>query len=316
MATAVVATSYGGPEVLSLIEVEVPEPGPGQVTVEVRAAGVNPFDYKRYSGAFGTDPNALPIRLGLEFSGVVTAVGPDAEGPAGPVRVGDEVIGRAEGGYATAITLPAARTVPKPAELSWEVASGLLSTGGTAVHLLAATSVGAGDTVLVHGAAGSVGSLAAQLAVARGARVIGTASAGRHERLRGYGVEPVEYGPGLADRVRALAPNGIDAALDTVGGDEAVDVSLDLVANRSRIASIVAFGRADTGIRLLGGGPGADPGTEIRGNAWRELVPLAAAGKLDVVIAATYPLSEVTAAHEFVRDGHAGGKVVLLPKRA
>ncbi|UGT42372.1 NADP-dependent oxidoreductase [Nocardia yamanashiensis] len=315
MATAVVATSYGGPEVLSLIDVDVPDPGPGQVTVEVRAAGVNPFDYKRYSGAFGTDPNALPLRLGLEFSGVVTAVGPDAEGPAGPVRVGDEVIGRAEGAYAGVVTLPAAKTVPKPAELSWEVASGLLSTGGTAVHLLAATRVAAGDTVLVHGAAGSVGALAAQLAVARGARVIGTASAGRHERLRGYGVEPVEYGPGLGDRVRALAPGGVDVAIDTVGSDEAVDVSLELVADRSRIATIVAFGRADTGIQILGGGPGADPGTEIRGNAWRELVPAAAAGKLEVTIAATYPLDEVAAAHEFVRDGHAGGKVVLLPKR-
>ncbi|MEC3914736.1 quinone oxidoreductase family protein [Nocardia sp. CDC160] len=314
MATAVVATSYGGPEVLSLIEVEVPAPGPGEVTIAVRAAGVNPFDYKVYSGAFGTDPSKLPLRLGLEVSGVVTAVGPDAQGPAGPIAVGDEVIAQVSGGYATAVNAKAKSTVPKPADVEWKQGAGVLSVGGTAVHLLAATGVGPGDTVLVHGAAGSVGALAAQLAVQRGAKVIGTASASRHERLRSYGVEPVEYGPGLADRVRALAPNGIDAALDTVGTDEAVDVSLELVADRGRIASIVAFGRAATdGFKVLGMGPGADPGTEIRGNAWRELLEPLATGKLDLVISKTFPLAEASAAHEFVRDGHAGGKVILLP---
>ncbi|MFE3189759.1 zinc-binding alcohol dehydrogenase family protein [Nocardia sp. NPDC059240] len=314
MATAVVATSYGGPEVLSLIEIEVPDPGPGEVTIAVRAAGVNPFDYKVYSGAFGTDPSKLPLRLGLEVAGVVTAVGPDAVGPDGPIAVGDEVLAPVSGGYASAVNAPAARVVSKPADVDWKQAAGVLSVGGTAVHMLVATGVGPGDTVLVHGAAGSVGALAAQLAVARGARVIGTASASRHERLRAYGIEPVEYGPGLADRVRALAPNGIDAALDTVGTDEAVDVSLELVPDRHRIASIVAFGRAAAdGFQVLGGGPGADPGTEIRGNAWRELLPSLAAGKLDLAIAKTFPLSEVTAAHEFVLDGHAGGKVILLP---
>lgn len=313
MAIAIAATSYGGPEVLAPLEVDVPDPGPGEVTVEVRAAGVNPFDYKRYSGAFGTDPSALPIRLGLESAGVVTAVGPDAEGPAGPVRVGDEVIVRG-GAYVTALTVPAARVVPKPAEVSWEVAGGLLAVGGTAVHLLVATDVGPDDTVLVHGAAGSVGALAAQLAVARGARVIGTASPSRHERLRGYGIEPVAYGPGLADRVRALAPGGVSVAIDTVGTDEAVDVSLELVPDRARIATIVAFGRAaDSGFQALGGGPGADPGTEIRGNSWRELLPLIASGKVELVVSKTYPLTEAAAAHEFVIDGHAGGKVVLLP---
>ncbi len=299
---------------MSLIGVEVPDPGPGEVTVAVRAAGVNPFDYKFYSGAFGADPNKLPLRIGLEVSGVVTAVGPDADGPAGPISVGDEVIAQVSGGYATAVNARVGGVVPKPAEVDWKQAAGLISVGGTAVHLLTATGVGPGDTVLVHGAAGSVGALAAQLAVARGARVIGTASPSRHERLRAYGVEPVEYGPGLADRVSALAPNGIDAAIDTVGTDEAVDVSLELVPDRSRIASIVAFGRAATdGFKVLGMGPGADPGTEIRGNAWRELLPLLAAGKLDLAIAKTFPLAEAAAAHEFVMDGHAGGKVILLP---
>ncbi|MFE2954767.1 NADP-dependent oxidoreductase [Nocardia tengchongensis] len=314
MATAVVATAYGGPEVLSLIEVEVPDPGPGEVTIAVRAAGVNPFDYKFYSGAFGTDPSNLPLRLGLEVSGVVTAVGPDAVGPAGPISIGDEVLAPVSGGYATVVTANAARVVPKPVEVDWKQAAGVLSVGGTAVHLLAATGVGPGDTVLIHGAAGSVGALAAQLAVARGARVIGTASPRGHERLRSYGVEPVEYGPGLADRVKALAPKGIDAAIDTAGTDEAVDVSLELVGDRDRFASIVAFGRAASdGFKVLGGGPGADPGTEIRANAWRELLPLLSAGKLDLAIAKTFPLAEAAAAHTFVMDGHAGGKVILLP---
>ncbi|MET9491996.1 NADP-dependent oxidoreductase [Nocardia sp. NPDC006630] len=313
MATAIVAAEYGGPEVLTPVEVDVPEPGPGEVTVQVRAAGVNPFDYKIYSGAFGTDDSKLPLRIGLESSGVVTAVGPDALGPAGPITVGEEVIVRG-GGYVTELTVPAARILPKPAEVSWEVAAGLLAVGGTAVHLVVATGVGPGDTVLIHGAAGSVGSLAAQLAVARGARVIGTAAPARHERLRSYGVEPVEYGPGLADRVRALAPDGVDAAIDTIGTDEAVDVSLELVADHTRIATIAAFGRAAAdGFQALGGGPGADPGTEIRDNAWRELLPLIASGKLELVITATYPLTEAAAAHEFVLGGHAGGKVILLP---
>ncbi|WP_327144998.1 quinone oxidoreductase family protein [Nocardia sp. NBC_01327] len=313
MATAIVAAGYGGPEVLTPVEVDVPEPGPGEVTVQVRAAGVNPFDYKIYSGAFGADDSKLPLRIGLESSGVVTAIGPDALGPAGPIRVGEEVIVRG-GGYVSELTVPAARILPKPAEVSWEVAAGLLAVGGTAVHLVVATGVGPGDTVLIHGAAGSVGSLAAQLAVARGARVIGTAAPARHERLRSYGVEPVEYGPGLADRVRALAPDGVDAAIDTIGTDEAVDVSLELVADHSRIATIAAFGRAaKEGFQALGGGPGADPGTEIRDNAWRELLPLIASGKLELVITATYPLTEAAAAHEFVLGGHAGGKVILLP---
>ncbi|MFC9996956.1 NADP-dependent oxidoreductase [Nocardia sp. NPDC127526] len=314
MTTAVVATAYGGPEVLSLIEVEVPEPGPGEVTVEVRAAGVNPFDYKRFSGAFGTDPAALPMRLGGEVSGVVTAVGAEATGPAGPIAVGDEVLARVAGGYAGVVNAPAARVVPKPAEVSWEVAAGLLAVGGTAVHLVAATKVGPGDTVLVHSAAGSVGSVAAQLAMARGARVIGTAAAKHHDRLRAYGVEPVEYGPGLADRVRALAPGGVDAALDTVGTEEAVEVSVELVADRARIATIVAFEQAAKyGFQGLGFAPGADPGVEIRENSWRELLDSVRAGKLELVVAATYPLAEVVAALELVMAGHAGGKVVLLP---
>ena len=155
--------------------------------------------------------------------------------------------------------------------------------------------------------------MACQLAVGRGATVVGSAAPSRHEMLRGFGVVPVAYGDGLADRVRDAAPGGVDVALDTVGTDEAVDVSLELVADRSRIATIAAFGRAgEEGILLLGNGPGAEPGTEIRNRARLQLTELAAEGGLDVVVAASFPLSQAAAAHRLVKDGHAGGKVVLV----
>ena len=184
----------------------------------------------------------------------------------------------------------------------------------TAFHLLEATQVGEGDTVLVHGAAGGVGRMTAQLAVGRGATVIGTAAASRHDELRELGIVPVTYGDGLADRVRAAAPDGVDVALDTVGTDEAVDVSLELVADRGRIATVAAFGRAgEAGILLLGNGPGADPGTELRQAARLTLTDLAEKGELDVAVAASFPLSDAASAHRLVGEGHAGGKVVLVP---
>lgn len=315
MSEAVVASAYGGPEVLSVIDVAVPEPGPGQVRVAVRAAGVNPFDYKVYSGAFGTDPAKLPLRLGSEAAGVVTAVGADATGPAGPVRVGDEVIVyRASGAYAAELVVPASSVVPKPAGLSWEQAGGLMVAGVTAVHVLEAVGLGEGETVLVHGAAGGVGLVAVQLAAARGATVIATASPAKHELLRELGAVPVAYGPGLADRVRAAAPEGIHAAADLVGTDEAVDVSVELVADRSRIATIAGFERgARAGIKLLGGGPGADPGTAIRQAARLQLTEAVAAGRLRVLVASSHPLREAAAAHRESMAGHTTGKIVLVP---
>jgi NADPH2:quinone reductase len=313
MAKAVVATGFGGPEKLSLVDREVPPPGPGEVTIEVRAAGVNPFDTKVYSGAFGADPANLPIPLGGEIAGVVSAVGEGATGPAGPLNVGDEVVARPRGGYATAVTVKAGVVVPKPAELSWEVASGLLAAGGTAVHALALLDLKEGETLVVHAASGAVGLLAVQLAVAAGVKVIGTAGDARHELLRRHGAVPVTYGDGLLDRLREAAPSGADGVFDVAGTDEAIDASLQLVSDPAQIVSAVAFGRADAGIRLIGGGPGADPGTEIRGEAWRTLLPLAAQGRLELPIARTFPLSEATAAHELVASGHPGGKIVLRP---
>jgi NADPH:quinone reductase-like Zn-dependent oxidoreductase len=247
----------------------------------------------------------------LEVAGVVTAVGPDAVGPAGPIAVGDEVVAQpVTGGYAETVVAPASVVVPKPSALDWPVAGSILVVGGTAEHALQIAAAKAGETLLVHGAAGSVGQITVQLAVRDGVRVIGTAGESNHELLRGYGAIPVTYGPGLADRVRAIAPEGVDAAIDTVGTDEAVDTSLELVADHRRIVSIAAFGRADSGIVLISGD---DPETNVRANAWRRLLPAAADGSLKIVVARTYSLAEAAGALQFVRDGHAGGKVVLVP---
>lgn len=311
MNRVVVATAYGGPEVLQVVDEEVPEPGEGQVRIVVKAAGVNPIDFKVYSGLMGADPARLPMRLGFEAAGVVDAVGPGVTS----FGVGDEVIAHPVGGaYAEHLVADADKLVAKPAALSWPQAGGLLLTGVTAAHLLVATSVGEGDTVLIHGAAGGVGLSAVQQAVIAGAHVIGTASMRNHDQLRELGAEPVEYGDGLADRVRRLAPTGIDAALDAVGSAEALEVSLELVANRDRIATIANFAGASTaGIRALGGGPGADPGTAIRAAARPELARFAGEGRLKVFVARTFGLDDVAAAHELLRGGHVSGKVVVVP---
>jgi NADPH:quinone reductase-like Zn-dependent oxidoreductase len=294
-----------------VVQVDVGPPGRGEVVVDVRAAGVNPVDHKIVSGAMGNDPARLPRPVGLEVAGVVSAVGPDTTGPGGPLSVGDEVVAYpVQGGYADTVVAAAANTVPKPAALPWPQAAGVLLTGGTAAHTLQASGIEPGETLLVHGGAGSVGQLAVQLAVRAGATVVATAAERNHDRLRGLGAIPVTYGPGLADRVRAAAPGGVDAAIDTIGTDEAVDTSLELVSDRSRIVSVAAFGRADAGIVLLSKD---DPETHVRAEAWRTLLPAVADGSVTITVARTYPLAEAAEALRFVRDGHAGGKVVLLP---
>ena len=305
-----VATAYGGPEVLAVQDLEVPAPADGQVLIDVRAAGANPIDYKLYSGEMGRDPAALPMSIGLEAAGVVAAVGSGATGYTGALSVGEEVIATGvRGGYAGQVIVDAKDVGHKPDSLSFEQAAGLLLVGGTAWHLLTNTGVGMGDTVLIHGAAGGVGLLAVQLAVARGASVIGTASPARHDELRRYGATPVAYGPGLADRVRAIG--AVDAALDLVGTDEALDTSVELVADRSRIATIAGFGRAaELGIAAL---TGADGGQAIRDAARPELLALARDGKLEVIVDRAFPLEEAAEAHRYLQTGHARGKVVLLP---
>jgi NADPH2:quinone reductase len=178
---------------------------------------------------------------------------------------------------------------------------------------LTVVAAGPGDTVLFHGAAGGVGTMAIQIAVDRGARVIGTARESNHAWLQELGAEPVVYGPGLLERVRAVAPNGIDAAIDGVGTTEALEVSRELVRGVDRIATIVASPAAfAAGVKVLGGAPGADPGTEIRRQARLELVDRVAAGTLQVVVARSYPLADVAAAHREVVSGHVRGKIALL----
>jgi NADPH2:quinone reductase len=311
MTRVVVATALGGPEVLKIVETERPAPGPGEVLVEVRAIGVNPVDVKMYSDAYGADPSALPIRLGYEAAGVVSEVGPGVT----TFRAGDEVIAyRAPSAYASDIVVPAEALSAKPSSLGWDEAAGLSLAGATAVHALRAVAVTPDDTVLVHGAAGGVGLFTVQLAKLRGARVIGTAGAAKHDLLRSFGADPVEYGPGLADRVRAIAAGGVQAAVDTVGTDEAIDVSVELVDARKRIVTIAGMARgSQEGIALIGGGPGADPGTALRNAARPELARLAGQGTLRVVVTRTYRLDEVAEAHREIAAGHATGKIVLVP---
>jgi NADPH2:quinone reductase len=312
MTTKVVATAYGGPEVLSPVEVELPAPGPGEVSVAVKAVGVNPFDYKIISGAMGADPARLPLPVGSELAGVVTAVGPDAEGPGGPLAVGDEVVVRSvpTGAYADAVIAPAGAVVPKPAGLPWPEAASVLAVGATALHALQIVAMKPGETLLVHGGSGSVGQITVQLAAQAGVTVLATAAERNHTLVSALGATPVTYGPGLLDRVRAAAPQGVDAAIDTVGTDEAVDTSLELVADRRRIVSIAAFGRGDTGITLISGD---DPETHVRADAWKTLLPAVADGSLKIVITKAFPLTQAAEALQFVKDGHAAGKVVLLP---
>jgi NADPH:quinone reductase-like Zn-dependent oxidoreductase len=269
---------------------------------------VNPVDLKILAGARGRAPD-LPWTPGFEAAGVVTAVGPQVRA----WRSGDEVIAfRAAGTYASSIVVPEGALTAKPASLSWEQAAGLLLAGVTAVHALEATHARAGDVVLAHGAAGSVGQILVQLARRRDASVIGTARSRNHDLLKSLGATPVEYGEGLAARVRAIGAPTV--AVDLVGTPEARDVSLALVADRARVVTIVdapAFLAA--GALAIGGGPGADPGTAIRDAARGELAALAGAGQLTVRVAKTFPLDRAADAHRFVAEGHADGKVILFP---
>jgi NADPH:quinone reductase-like Zn-dependent oxidoreductase len=315
MASAVVATAFGGPEVLAIVEVEVPEPRPGEVLIDVLAVGTNPVDYKSYSGGRAQDPGQFPMRIGREAAGSVRSVGEGAIGPSGPLRPGDAVIAfPAKGAYATELLVDASSVVPKPAMMPFEQASGLMLAGATATHAVVAAGVRPGDTVLVHGAAGGVGLMVAQLTVNAGARVIGTASESSKALVEEFGAEPVPYGPGLVDRIAAAAPEGVDAAIDTVGTDEAIDASIALVVDRRRIVTIAAFRRGfELGLKVLGGAPGADPGTDIRMAARLDLVRQVEAGKVRVLVSATHPLSEAASAHRELANGHTHGKIVLIP---
>ncbi|MFC6093194.1 NADP-dependent oxidoreductase [Saccharothrix lopnurensis] len=297
---AVVLERFGGPEELRPADVEVPEPGAGQVRVRVRAVGVNPFDAKVRSGAMESAfTTVLPTVLGSEVAGEVDAVGPDVTGAA----VGDEVFGFADtGAYAEqALLTTFAR---KPAALDWERAVALPVAGETADRVLRLLGVTAGETLLVHGAAGAVGTIAVQLAVAAGARVIGTAGPGNQEHVAALGATPTTYGPGLVDRVRELAPSGVDAVFD-VAGRGALPDSIELRGGTDRIVTIADPAAGDLGVTFS---------ANSRRDAGRlaELADLAARGELVTAVAGTLPLAEAAEAHRVIDAGHARGKLVLV----
>jgi NADPH:quinone reductase-like Zn-dependent oxidoreductase len=297
---AVIINEFGGPEVLRVGDREMPEPDAGQVRVRVRAAGVNGVDAAIRSGAAQQIfPTKLPTVLGLEIAGVVDASGPNVDG----LAVGDEVLGFADGGgyaeYALATTV-----APKPAELGWAEAAALPVAAETALRVLNMLEVARDDTVLIHGAAGGVGTVAVQLALSRGATVIGTASEANHDYLHEIGATPVVYGEGLVDRVRAVAPDGIDAVFDAAG-QGALPNSIELRGGTSRIVTIADPAAFRLGV-TFSGEAAHDAG------ALAEVARQAADGRLRVTVGETYPLEEAPAAQESVATGHGRGKVVLL----
>ena len=315
MSRQVIAPRYGDPEVLEVLERQVAPPSAGRVLIRMRAAGVNPADAKQIAGRFGDDPAKLPLRPGSEVAGVVTAVGADAVGSGGPIEVGQEVVAyRVVGGWADEVIAKAENVFPKPAPLSFPAAANLLLAGTTAAHLVDAVGVRDGDVVVVHGASGGVGTLAVQLARIAGARVLGTTSDRNAHLVRRLGAEPVRYGEGLTERLRALAPGGVDAALDCVGTDEAVSASLALLDDPRRLATLVAFAPVlAAGGKALGAGPGADPGTDFRNAARGRLIALAEDGRIEVPIAATVPLVQAADALGTLARDHPGGKLALVP---
>jgi NADPH:quinone reductase-like Zn-dependent oxidoreductase len=272
---------------------------------------VNPADYKHVSAP--RPGLSLPAPIGYEVAGELVELGPGTELASGGGAPGDAVVAfRIQGGYATEITVPAADVFAKPEGLSDEEAANLLLAGTTAAQMLEVTGVGPDDTILVHGASGAVGVSVLQQAAELGAHVIGTASEASFARVRRFGGHPVAYGPGLIERVQEVAQHPIAAALDTVGTDEAVEVSLQLVADRSRIVTIAAAARAEQeGFRAIFG---AQPeSAAFRDAARPRLLALAAEGRLQVPIARTYPLAQAQEALRFLAEGHPGGKIALLP---
>jgi NADPH2:quinone reductase len=312
MALQWIAPTFGGPEVLTLVESEVRPPGAGEVTIDVRAAGVNPADYKHLAAAHGPD-RSLPLPIGYEVAGVISAIGPGTAIASGGGSLGDAVVAfRIRGGYAAQVTVPAKDVFAKPGTLDFPSAANLLLAGTTAAEALHVTRVAPGETILVHGASGAVGVSVLQQARLIGAAVIGTASEHNHPQLRRGGAHPVTYGPGLTGRVRAAAPQGIAAVIDAAGTEESVDTTLALLADPGRAVTIVASDRSRAaGIRAIAGNQPAS--AAFRDSVRGRLLDLAAEGRLTVPLARTFPLTEALAALELVRSGHPGGKVALIP---
>ncbi|HYH29721.1 MAG TPA: NADP-dependent oxidoreductase [Pseudonocardia sp.] len=306
MPLAVQFDEYGDIDVLQVREVARPQPGPGEVLVRVRAAGINPGESAIRIGVFHDRwPATFPSGEGSDLAGQVEEVGPGGS----TWSVGDEVIGWVDtrASHAELVVVPAEHLVRRDPEVPWEEAGALFVAGTTAHATVRAVGAGPGDTVVVAGAAGGVGSLAVQLARRAGATVIGLASERNHAWLAEHGVVPVAYGDGVADRIRAAASGGVDAFIDTVG-DGYVDLALGLGVAPDRVDTIIDFAAAArTGVRTEGNIESGN--AEVLG----ELAKLVASGELDVPVAATYPLTEVRAAYRDLMRRRTRGKIVLLP---
>ncbi|WP_033217408.1 NADP-dependent oxidoreductase [Kitasatospora phosalacinea] len=306
MAKAFGFVAYGGPEQQGFLDRPTPVPGPGTVRIRVVAAGVNPADWKKRQGWFGTGA-APPVVMGTEAAGVVSAVGEGVQG----FRVGDEVFGIAPGGaFAEEALLAAGTTAHKPRTVGFAEAAALpvaAATAYDALDQLAALGLDPGRTLLIVGAAGGVGTAAAQIARGRGLRVLGAAGEGSADHVRSLGATPVRYGPGVAERLRGVAPDGVDAVLDLVGGDAVREVAGALRAP----GRLVSTADPDTAA-ALGGAYVRRDGTAAPLAALAELV---AAGTLDPHITARYPLERAAEAVAEVEGGHVRGKLILEMSR-
>jgi NADPH:quinone reductase-like Zn-dependent oxidoreductase len=300
---------YGPLDVLDVREVPVPEPGPGQVLIQVKAAGINPGEAKIREGALAELwPATFPSGQGSDFAGIVQRTGDGVTG----VAPGDEVVGWVDtrSSQAEYTVAEATNLAPKPSGLPWEVAGGIPVAGFTAWAMVHAVNVGPGDVVVVSGAAGGVGSIAVQLAKRAGATVIGLAGPSNHDWLARHEVIPVVYGDGAADRVLAAVPPGqqVDVFLDTFGGDY-VELALnDLKVSPELIDTIARFDAVEKyGVKAAGNAAGASAANLA------ELARLAASRELEIPLAQTFPLSQVRAAYAALAKGHLRGKIVLLP---
>jgi NADPH:quinone reductase-like Zn-dependent oxidoreductase len=305
---AITYDQYGDPDNLTLTDIPEPKVGPAEVLVRVRSAAVNPVDWKVAAG--GLDPlmtTVFPAVPGWDVAGVVERVGLDTP----EFQPGDEVIAYARkdfvqgGTFADYVTVPVRAVARKPQALDWDQSAGLPLAGLTAYQLLSRLGLAKGETVLVHAAAGGVGILAVQIARATGARVIGTASETNHEVLRGFGAEPVEYGEGLADRVRELAPEGVDVVVDFIGG--VLDTTLAVLRDGGRHGSIVDGEVAEQG--------GLYAWVRPSSADLQTLADLADQGLLTVPVAQVFPLEKAAEAFRVSQGGHVRGKIAIEVSR-
>jgi NADPH:quinone reductase-like Zn-dependent oxidoreductase len=295
---AVQFSEFGGPEVLGVVEIPEPHAGPSEVRVVVSACGVNPIDWKIREGVMGGE---FPMRMGLEVAGVVDQVGDEVT----DVTAGDQVFGPTSGGAADFAIL--AHWAHVPATLDFAGAAALPVAVETAARSLDVLEVVAGQTLLINGGAGAVGTVATQFAVDRGARVIVTASERNAERLRGYGAEVTGYGDGLVDRVCALAPDGVDRVLD-MGPGGALTALVELAGDPQHVLTISDMqGAASAGVRTSGG-----PTSVRRWDALDHAATLVEQGKLTLPVEQTFPLEQVADAERLSQEGHLSGKLVLL----